>query len=276
MPYLEHADARIFFTDEGSGPVTLMLIHGLGTDSNDWNWVVPLLRDRYRVVSFDLRGHGHSTSSAGSALADFAYDALAIADQIGCQRFVPVGHSLGGAIAAHLAVEHPDRVQAVIGLDAAYALPPFVIDLWEAERAQSLDKKAKLPEFFFTSPVMQSFLLTWVARRVEAMHPVSFWAAYDGLAGGPERMFHASPEAEAYLRRRACPVLSISALPGRAGWETALFSHPASRALEWEGSSHYLHLERYRELAMVVSGWLDALTAQDALAAGGATPAGAP
>ncbi|MFI6772202.1 alpha/beta fold hydrolase [Nocardia sp. NPDC050412] len=276
MPYLEHADARIFFTDEGSGPVTLMLVHGLGSDSNDWNWVVPLLRDRYRVVTFDLRGHGHSSSSGGSTLADFAYDALAIADRIGCERFVPMGHSLGGAIAAHLAVEHPDRVQAVIEVDAAYALPSFVVDLWEAERAQWLNKKAKLPDFFFTSPVMQPFLMTWLARRVESMDPVSFWAAYDGLARGPERMYLASPEAEAYLRRRACPVLSISALPGRAEWETPLFNHPASRALGWEGSSHYLHLERYREMAAVVSGWVDALTVQGALPAGAAETASAP
>ncbi len=69
-------------------------------------------------------------------------------------------------------------------------------------------------------------------------------------------MFAASVEADAYLRRRSCPVLSIHSIPGRAQWESALFQHPASHALEWEGSSH---IERYRELAAVMTRWLDAL-----------------
>jgi pimeloyl-ACP methyl ester carboxylesterase len=98
------------------------------------------------------------------------------------------------------------------------------------------------------------------------MDPVVNWACYAGLADGPERIFAASPEADDYLRRRECPVLSIHSLPGRAAWESALFSHQASHAIEWEGSSHFLHIERYRELAAVITGWLDPLMATGAAA----------
>ncbi|MGH3904825.1 MAG: hypothetical protein ACRDTE_11625 [Pseudonocardiaceae bacterium] len=47
------------------------------------------------------------------------------------------------------------------------------------------------------------FLVTWVARSVEAMDPAVWWAAYEGLADGPERIWVASAEADAYLRRRS-------------------------------------------------------------------------
>ncbi|MCX5426056.1 alpha/beta fold hydrolase [Streptomyces sp. NBC_00078] len=268
MPYLERPDARIFFTDEGSGPVTLLLIHGLVSDSNDWNWLTPLLRDRYRIVSMDMRGHGRSSASGGYALADLAQDALAIADSIGCRRFVPMGHSLGGTVAACLAVEHPDRVEAVIEVDPAYALPSPMVDGWEAVRAQWKGKKAVFPDALLVSDVMAPFLATWLARRLEAIDPAAFWGAYDGQARGPEGLSVSSPEADEYLRRRACPVLSFHAIPGRAQWESALFTHPASRTIEWEGSSHYLHIERPREMAVVVSGWLGAL-ASPAVAATG-------
>ncbi|WP_327586193.1 alpha/beta fold hydrolase [Nonomuraea sp. NBC_00507] len=45
------------------------VIHGLVSDSNDWNWLTPLLRDRYRIVSMDMRGHGRSSLAGPQANA---------------------------------------------------------------------------------------------------------------------------------------------------------------------------------------------------------------
>ncbi|MFI5706420.1 alpha/beta fold hydrolase [Kribbella sp. NPDC051620] len=257
MPYIDHTDGRLFFAEHGEGALTLVLLHGLGSDSNDWSWVVPELAARYRVVALDLPGHGHSTAGRSHTLADAASAVLALAEHLGCDRFVPVGHSLGGAVAARLAVQHPDRVQAVVEVDPAYALPAVVVGAWNAERTQSQRKSAKLPDALLTAPTMSPSLRIRLANCVDAMDPSVFWDYYDGLASGPEEMFVSSPEAEAYLRRRTCPVLAIHSLRGRAQWETALFTDPASRAIEWEGSSHYLHIERHRELAVVLSAWLD-------------------
>ena len=61
VPYADINGVRCFYTDEGEGPLTLLLIHGWAADSNDWIWLIPLLRDRYRIVACDLRGHGHSS-----------------------------------------------------------------------------------------------------------------------------------------------------------------------------------------------------------------------
>lgn len=172
MPYLELPSTRLFFTDAGAGR-TLVLLHAVSGDSNHWNWTIPLLADRYRVVALDLRGHGHSSPGAGYQLADFAGDVLAVADHLGVDRFVPVVHSLGGAIGAHLAVEHPDRVHAVVEVDAAYALPPWNVDWWEAGRARWRAQQAGRPvgaePELPRSAVTPAFLVTWVARGMEAM-----------------------------------------------------------------------------------------------------------
>ena len=52
------------YTDDGEGDVVL-LIHGLGSSSADWELQLPVLTSRYRVIAVDLRGHGESSKPAG-------------------------------------------------------------------------------------------------------------------------------------------------------------------------------------------------------------------
>ena len=75
------------------------------------------LRATRRVVAFDLRGHGQSdspTSQSAFFVDALARDVGAVADALGLQRFVLVGHSLGGAVAAAYAGEHPQRVAGLV------------------------------------------------------------------------------------------------------------------------------------------------------------------
>jgi pimeloyl-ACP methyl ester carboxylesterase len=273
MPYREINGVRLFYTDEGEGAYTLLLIHGLSGDSHDWSWLIPLVRSKYRVVACDLRGHGYSGVPHRFVLADFVEDMLDLIDSAGCESLVPVGHSFGGAIAAVMAVEHPSLVRALVEVDPAYALPDRVVAFWEQGRSDWLASrddpeaaartKPSAPAF----PPTPEFLSTWHQRRTQAMAPDVIWQAYAGLADGPQRIFQATAAADAYLRRRACPVLSFHSLRGRAAWEEALFTHPASHAVEWEGSGHSLHIERPRELAYLMTTWLDSLVASAAPAA---------
>ncbi|HRE00655.1 MAG TPA: alpha/beta fold hydrolase, partial [Ilumatobacteraceae bacterium] len=78
-----------------------MLLHGW-TASADLNWFLtyfPIGRD-YRVVAIDHRGHGRGIRSRRAfRLADCADDAVALADELGIERFIPIGYSMGGPIA---------------------------------------------------------------------------------------------------------------------------------------------------------------------------------
>jgi pimeloyl-ACP methyl ester carboxylesterase len=261
VAFIDLTDVRLFYTDDGEGPFTLLLLHALSADSHDWSWVIPIWRAQYRVVAVDLRGHGNSSVPETYELNDFVTDMVALVARLGCQQVVPVGHSLGGAIAAAMAVEHSDLVSAVVEVDPAYALPDWLVRAWEAARSRWADGEDSREPLIAPSTSTPDFLTTWNDRRALAMPLDVIWKAYAGLAYGPQAMFAESLAADDYLRRRRCPVLAFHSLPGRAAWETALFQHQASRAIDWEGSGHSLQIERPSELASETMNWLGGLVA---------------
>jgi (E)-2-((N-methylformamido)methylene)succinate hydrolase len=108
---------KIAFRRDGSGP-TVLLIHGVGGDADNWEPIAKRLRRRFDVIAIDLRGHGKSELIAGPLTAhDLARDAVQVLDETGVQKCAVVGFSLGGAVALALTLEFPERVDklAVIG-----------------------------------------------------------------------------------------------------------------------------------------------------------------
>jgi pyruvate dehydrogenase E2 component (dihydrolipoamide acetyltransferase) len=102
------------YARKGEGAQTVLFIHGFGGDLDNWLFNLDALADAYTVVALDLPAHGQSTASLpGTTLAELAafvgrfMDALDIADAH------LVGHSMGGGIAAQLALDAPQRVRSV-------------------------------------------------------------------------------------------------------------------------------------------------------------------
>lgn len=107
---------RLHVIDEGGGPPILLLHAGIA-DLRAWDSLVPLLVEAgYRAVRYDLRGFGRTTDEA----VPFSHraDAIAVLDALGIGRAAFVGNSVGGMIAIETAVEHPERVAAVVALGA--------------------------------------------------------------------------------------------------------------------------------------------------------------
>ena len=92
--YVEHGDIAIAARDHGGIGPDLMLIHGLGGTLDDWTPLTPHLAG-FRLVSMDLRGHGHSDDAEWDLDAVLA-DLHAVAKRCGLDRPAIVGHSLGG------------------------------------------------------------------------------------------------------------------------------------------------------------------------------------
>jgi pimeloyl-ACP methyl ester carboxylesterase len=105
---------REFGSDAGSGAAVL-LIHGLGGQSAHFDYgVADYLARNHRVVVVDRPGSGHSTRAAAAAdVSTQAASLAALIDQLGLERPTVAGHSLGGAIALTLALEHPGKVGAL-------------------------------------------------------------------------------------------------------------------------------------------------------------------
>jgi pimeloyl-ACP methyl ester carboxylesterase len=120
MQHFSSDGIDIAFTDEGEG-APVLLVHGFGSNSNvNWRatgWINRLRLAGYRVVALDNRGHGQSQKLYEPAAyhpSQMATDAANLLDHLGVEAAGVIGYSMGGRIAAFMAVEHPARVEAAV------------------------------------------------------------------------------------------------------------------------------------------------------------------
>lgn len=150
----------VHLRDEGKadGPV-LMLLHGSNASLQTWEPWVARLKTRYRIISLDLPGHGLTGPSPRRDYSAASSVAVvdAVAKQRGLGRFTLAGNSMGGGIAMHYALAHPDKLNGLILVDAggapskrAGSLPigfriartPVIRDLMERITPRSLVEKS--------------------------------------------------------------------------------------------------------------------------------------
>jgi pimeloyl-ACP methyl ester carboxylesterase len=114
--------ARIWVTEGGSG-VPLVLIHGgTGTAEHDWGPVLPALRNRFRVVTMDIRGHGRSTDPEIELGIDrFGLDLVHVMRAMGLPRAVLVGFSVGANTLLKLLGTRPDLALGLVTIGASVA-----------------------------------------------------------------------------------------------------------------------------------------------------------
>jgi len=116
VPRLERDGTTLYFELHGQGPVVL-LTHGYAATSRMWQPQIEALSKEYRLVVWDLRGHGESGSPQDPQLYSVARaidDMGALLDEVGADRAVIAGHSLGGYLSLSFRLEHPERVRALM------------------------------------------------------------------------------------------------------------------------------------------------------------------
>ncbi len=149
---------RIHVLTVGDGP-PIVLLHGLGGSLMTWQGVADAISQHKRVILVDLPGHGGS-SAPDPGECDYSPAALAsaIADAIGAVCDEPVviaGHSLGGAIAALIAIASPHLVAALVLIDPAGAsedTDPELLRLIEADATDAGSRE--ILELFFHDPTL--------------------------------------------------------------------------------------------------------------------------
>lgn len=265
MPFAELNDVTLFYTDDGTGGPPVLFVHGWACDSHDWIFQLPTFVQHHRCIAVDNRGHGSSSvTEGGYRPRELADDLAALIRHLGLGPIVAVGHSLGGAIVAALAVEHPSLVRAVVEVDPAYgydgpraaavhaALPrhtgPDCVD-HAAATLSSLDGPSTPPA-----------LNTWHRRRALGMPAHAVADTQRGLWDVPDQ-FGFRPASDSYVARRRCPVLTFTLSEKWGSWETAVFSDPYSRLVAWEGCGHWLHQERADDFNELVLSWIAGLPA---------------
>ncbi len=108
------------YDSTGEGPACVF-VHGVGLNRRIWAGQVEPFAHSHQVITYDLIGHGRSDTLRGPlTLADFAGQLLALIDALGLRRIHLVGHSLGALIAIEFALQHPERVVALVAMNAVF------------------------------------------------------------------------------------------------------------------------------------------------------------
>jgi pimeloyl-ACP methyl ester carboxylesterase len=119
MPTIERDGVEIHYESRGAGPAVL-LSHGYGATSRMWDGQVAAFADRYRIVTWDMRGHGQSGDPADPLAYSHALtvgDMAAVLDACGAEKAVIGGLSLGGVMSLGFHIAHPERVSALVLCD---------------------------------------------------------------------------------------------------------------------------------------------------------------
>ncbi|QSJ20562.1 alpha/beta hydrolase [Nostoc sp. UHCC 0702] len=123
MPKLTTDDITLHYQCLGEGEEDLILIHGLGANLAFWYMrIASVLAQHYRVIIYDLRGHGESSMPiAGYTLSHMTQDLQALMEHLQVKGAHVVGHSFGGTVALHYALSYPNKVATLTLADTQFS-----------------------------------------------------------------------------------------------------------------------------------------------------------
>ena len=168
---------------ELSGPAdapVIVLIHGLGLNRFVWDNYVSRLAHRYRVLNYDLYGHGETVPPPGiPSLTLFSEQLLGLLDELTIDQCSMIGFSLGGMINRRFAIDHPERLRALAILNSPHEREPEAQKLVEQ---RALDSAAGGPGATLDATIERWFTAEFRAANPEYIATVREWI----LANDPE------------------------------------------------------------------------------------------
>jgi len=251
----------VSYTEDGpAGAPVVLLSNSLGATRAMWDAQVPALAERYRVVTYDTRGHGTSTAPAGPyTLDDLVDDAVALLDRVGAERAHLVGLSLGGMTFLRLAARCPERALSLTAMCTSAAVDGSAY----RERAAAVRAQG-------TAALAPAVVARWVTPAYAAAHPDVVTRLEAMVAAADDEGYAlccevlATLDLRADLPRIAVPTLVVSgaddlALPPehqRAIAEAV----PGARLITLSPAAHLATVEQPLEAAGAILGHLDAAT----------------
>ena len=114
---LDVTGGQLVYDEFGTGPETIVFVHGAGGNHLSWWQQIPVYRERYRCVTYEVRGWGQSRDDSGEGRTAFARDLGELMDALEIPEAVLVGQSMGGFTILPFAVRNPDRVRGLLMAD---------------------------------------------------------------------------------------------------------------------------------------------------------------
>jgi len=199
MPFLQLIDMTLHYEVSGRGE-PLVFIHGLGSSGRDWQPQIDFFSRFYRVIVFDIRGHGQSSRPPGPySIKLFAADTAKLIEALTESPVHVVGLSLGGMIAFQLAVDHPHLMKSMtvvnVGPQVKLKSPRLIVKMLHRfmiirflgmrKMGESLARDL-FPAMEQTS-IRETFIERWAENDKRAylasMKAIMGWSVADRIAG---------------------------------------------------------------------------------------------
>lgn len=146
--YVNVGNGKLWYETGGEGD-TLVLVHAGFVDSRMWDEQWNAFTKRYQVIRFDQRGFGKSDPAQGPVSR--RADLLRLLDELEVERAALLGSSMGGEVAMDVALEHPERILALIvasaapsGFEMQGAPPRYVMEMMEVAQGGDLERTTDL------------------------------------------------------------------------------------------------------------------------------------
>jgi pimeloyl-ACP methyl ester carboxylesterase len=249
----------------------LLLIPGLGAGRSAFDPILADLARAHRVITFDPQGIGESEGSGNTTLTAMALDAVAVLDAAAVTSAAVLGASMGGLVAQHLVVDHPERVADLI-LAATAPGGDAGVDPDPADQAALLGRGARTPEDAYRIACTVLY-----AQQFQRTHPDFIEAQIRERASNPVRprvfsaQFNAMAQPDDSFQRLAAIAAPTLVLHGTEDVVTPFENArilarriPGAQLRPFEGCGHLFFHERPAETARVVSEHLRAARASAA------------
>lgn len=170
VKYQKVRNINIAYIDEGKSDNVLLLIHGLGTSAKSWIKNIPALSKEFRVIAVDLPGYGKSDK--GFYKYSMSWNAQVLTEfltELKIDNATFIGHSMGGQISLHAALNYPDRVNKLVLISPAgfenftegegdWMKAAFTIDLVKETTTRNI--AVNLNANFYETPADAEFFVT--------------------------------------------------------------------------------------------------------------------
>ena len=271
---------RMRYLDWGGDGPPVLALHGLASSAHWYDLVAPRLREKYRIVAPDQRGHGKTTQvEGGYDWPTLASDAVGLMDRVEPGGFAVLGHSWGGHVAINLAALHPDRVSALVLIEGGIlAGPSQFAPTWEEFRKRLAPRNVTGDRRDFLERISSQLDMCWNGE-VERIVQTMVWEDDEGQIHDILRPDNQAQVIWQMWHRPAsdtwplvsCPTLIVVAGPtaDSADSEWDLFKQVgvevANRAIKgsrvhWVPETiHDIGYHKPRELAEVIDGFLSGL-----------------
>jgi len=246
---------EIAYTDQGSGPIAIVFIHGGLADRTFWARQFAGLGPGYRLVALDLAGHGASGADRKAwTVATWAADVRAVVEVLKLTRVVLVGNSLGGAVALEASALLPGRAIGVIGVDTLHDATQTVSHADAHARAEAFRKdfsgtcRGMVDALFH--PGAQAELRAWAEQRMCASSREVAAGMTEGFGGY---------DVAGDFRNAGVPIRAING----DLWPTLVDVNrtvtPDFQAVIMKSAGHYPMLERPAEFNRLLLEYVQAL-----------------